>query len=278
MWRSPAVLTSVALIGLTLVGPASDVRGDAPPLVALHTFHGAMRGESGRETRQAIVWATIPIRDPRIEVVVTPPEHRGITVREFARRHGTEVAVNANYYDAAFSPCGLVAAAGRIWPLAYHHTPAGRCADSLGFTADGRARFFDSYPRLSGPLPRGIVNVVSGMPRVLRSGRVVSAATLGSPGYPRNLLAEHPRTGLGVTRDGNTLIIAVVDGRSEGRDGMTARELGRWMRDMGCHDAILLDGGGSSALVAMGRGVVNRTPTGGERAVGVHFGVRIRPQ
>lgn len=247
-----------------------------PPPITIHAYEGAVRGDSGRETRQSITYAKVAIRDPRVEVVVTPHEHRGTTVREFARRQGTEVAVNANFYDASFAPCGLVAAAGRIWPAAYHHTPAGRCADSMGFTADGHTRFFDSFTRLRGPLPRGVVHVVTGMPRVLRAGRVVSAATLALPGYPRNLLSSHPRTGLGVSRDGRTLFIVVVDGRAPGRDGMTAREVGRWMREVGAHDAILLDGGGSSVMAARGRGVITHTPTGGERTVGIHFGIRLR--
>jgi exopolysaccharide biosynthesis protein len=105
---------------------------------------------------------------------------------------------------------------------------------------------------------------------------VVSSATLAAPGYPRNLLSSHPRTALGVSRDGRRLVIAVIDGRAPGRDGMSAREVGRWLRDVGCHDGIMLDGGGSSVLVVKGRGVVSHTPTGGERTVGIHFGVRLR--
>lgn len=274
--RFPFALALVALAGATWRwGPPDHAAADEPPIV-LRSFEGIFAGESGRETRQSITWAAIDLRDPRVEIVVTPHDQRGTTVREFARRQGTEVAVNANYYDSAFAPCGLVAAAGRVWPAAYHHTPAGHCADSVGFTRAGAARFFESYARLRGPLPRGVVNAVTGMPRVLRAGRVIPEAVLERPGYPRNLLASHPRTALGVTRDGRTLVLAVVDGRAPMRDGMTAREAGRWLREIGVHDAVLLDGGGSSVLVTRAHGIVSRPPSDGERTVGVHIGVRLR--
>jgi len=85
---------------------------------------------------------------------------------------------------------------------------------------------------------------------------------------------RHPRTALGRTKDGR-LVMVVVDGRYKDRRsvGMTLAELAQLMGDLGCVDALNLDGGGSSTLVISGE-LINR-PEGGtfERPVPAGFGV-----
>jgi len=59
---------------------------------------------------------------------------------------------------------------------------------------------------------------------------------------------RHPRAALGVG-DG-VLIVVACDGRRSGVDaGLTMTELAEAMRDLGCHVAMNLDGGGSTTLV-----------------------------
>lgn len=70
--------------------------------------------------------------------------------------------------------------------------------------------------------------------------------SVGNAGF-RN---RNPRTAVGFTRDGRRLFYVVVDGRQPGYSaGMTLRELAAFMRDLGAHEALNLDGGGSSAMV-----------------------------
>ena len=71
----------------------------------------------------------------------------------------------------------------------------------------------------------------------------------------------HPRSAAGVTATGE-LIIMVVDGRQRESRGVDLRELAELMRDVGCVEALNLDGGGSSTLVVDGA-LVNR-PLGSE--------------
>jgi exopolysaccharide biosynthesis protein len=60
-------------------------------------------------------------------------------------------------------------------------------------------------------------------------------------------LVRNPRTAAGVSEDGGTLILAVIDGRQPGwSDGVTLPELAALMIQHGAHNAINLDGGGSS--------------------------------
>lgn len=58
----------------------------------------------------------------------------------------------------------------------------------------------------------------------------------------------HPRTGLGLSDDGKFLYILVIDGRRFSRQGATTQELGEWLKRLGAHNAINMDGGGSSTL------------------------------
>lgn len=62
----------------------------------------------------------------------------------------------------------------------------------------------------------------------------------------------HPRSAVGFTDDGK-YIFMVIDGRQAESRGVDLKELSVLMYDLGCYEAINLDGGGSSALVVNGR-------------------------
>ncbi len=91
---------------------------------------------------------------------------------------------------------------------------------------------------------------------------------------------RHPRTAVGVSADGTTLIVAVVDGRRAGWSvGMTLPELADLMIEQGAREAINLDGGGSSSFVyvgADGKVLENKPSDGSFRPVANHLGVRVK--
>src|SRR5581483_10790387 len=59
-----------------------------------------------------------------------------------------------------------------------------------------------------------------------------------------------PRTSIGVDRSGKHVTMLVVDGRREGFSaGLNGQQLGEEMIRLGCSDALILDGGGSSTMV-----------------------------
>ena len=80
-----------------------------------------------------------------------------------------------------------------------------------------------------------------------------------------------PRTGAGIKADGS-LLLMVVDGRSQYSAGMTLKEFAWYMRRFGAVDAVNFDGGGSSELVLNGV-VRNRPSDGKERPVSIALGV-----
>lgn len=58
---------------------------------------------------------------------------------------------------------------------------------------------------------------------------------------------RQPRTAFGVSKDGNTAILMVVDGRGDSI-GATHWEMGLLMQEYGAYEAMHLDGGGSSTM------------------------------
>jgi hypothetical protein len=98
---------------------------------------------------------------------------------------------------------------------------------------------------------------------------------------------RHPRTAVGVSRDGRYIYLVTLDGRQPGISaGATTGELGVWMLRLGAWQAINLDGGGSTTLaLADGRGgarILNvtvgdsKTPHT-ERRVGNNLGIFALP-
>jgi exopolysaccharide biosynthesis protein len=94
----------------------------------------------------------------------------------------------------------------------------------------------------------------------------------------------HPRTAIGVNRNGRYTYLVVVDGRQPFYStGATFQELAELLKELGAHYAMALDGGGSSALVIEnenGDTEVLNSPIdqyipGRERPVANHFGVYI---
>ena len=60
----------------------------------------------------------------------------------------------------------------------------------------------------------------------------------------------HPRTAIGIDHDTGQLLLLVVDGRQAISRGATMKELAKLFQRLGAEDALNLDGGGSSIMVA----------------------------
>lgn len=111
--------------------------------------------------------------------------------------------------------------------------------------------------------------VVGGWPRILRDGIDVAARAPADEGtISRNAEVRHPRTAVGFTRDGRTLLLVTVDGRSATSVGMTLVELAGLMKELGAWQALNFDGGGSTTMVIRGQVVNVPTDRTGEREVG----------
>lgn len=79
--------------------------------------------------------------------------------------------------------------------------------------------------------------------------------------------ADHPRTAIGVTDDGK-MIFFVCEGRemTEGVHGLTTADVADVLLDLGCVEAMNLDGGGSSCMLVNGKETI-KVSDGSQRAV-----------
>ena len=111
-----------------------------------------------------------------------------------------------------------------------------------------------------------VTEAVEGFQKIVSEGKLI--APVGG--------AVHPRTAIGVNRDGSVIWLVVVDGRQpQYSEGMNLHELGSLMLKLGCWDATNMDGGGSSIMgtrAADGRLSVTNSPS--DRHLGE---VKIRP-
>ncbi|RXK59008.1 phosphodiester glycosidase family protein [Lacibacter luteus] len=82
---------------------------------------------------------------------------------------------------------------------------------------------------------------------------------------------KHPRTAMGYRADGK-LIILVVQGRMPGiAEGATLTELAKLLLDLGCVEALNLDGGGSSCMLVNGKETIKPSDKEGQRPVPAVF-------
>ena len=112
---------------------------------------------------------------------------------------------------------------------------------------------------------------VSGSAQLLRGGAVTTTDN-----------GElHPRTAVGIDRDLRLLHLVVVDGRSATSTGQTLLQLANLLKSLGDEDALNLDGGRSTTMVARDEtgllGVRNSPAAGSERPVPNGLGFTYTP-
>jgi phosphodiester glycosidase len=214
---------------------------------------------SGRYEGTALYTSRFGMSTPRdtsrgtVEAPLAAAGHRGDTLL-FVRRGAV-----SNASGSAIAPGGAVLAA---------YGPGLR-SDEVRAMADGDTIrvLLTTLPRLPGGGAPALV--VGGWPRIIRDGQLVAADAPTTEGtISRNAEMRHGRTAVGYSRDGNTLILLVVDGRSMRSVGMTLAELAATMRSLGAWDAMNFDGGGSTTMVVDGAVANVPSDSTGERAVG----------
>jgi exopolysaccharide biosynthesis protein len=77
---------------------------------------------------------------------------------------------------------------------------------------------------------------------------------------------RHPRTCLCMSKE--FVVFITIDGRQEEAEGMSLIEAQKFLQDIGCIDAINLDGGGSTTMWTQDKGIVNfPSDESGERPI-----------
>lgn len=85
---------------------------------------------------------------------------------------------------------------------------------------------------------------------------------------------KHPRTAMGYTK-GHKLIILIIEGRNPGKaEGATLTQTAQIIKDLGCWEALNLDGGGSSCMLVNGKETIKVSDAAGQRPVPAVFIIR----
>ena len=116
----------------------------------------------------------------------------------------------------------------------------------------------------------GVKHIISGGPYLIKNGEIFVDA---SEQKLNAITGRNPRTAIGITTDKN-LVLVTVDGREESSVGMTLTELANFMKEIGCVEAMNLDGGGSSVMYVAGN-IVNSPSIKGGIAISNAFTVSV---
>jgi len=111
---------------------------------------------------------------------------------------------------------------------------------------------------------------VGGGPVLLQKGEIKVTNNEEMKFAGRAINDKHPRTAMGYTKDGK-LIILVIEGRNKNAGGATLQQEAQIFKDLGCWEALNLDGGGSSCMLVNGKETIKPSDVTGQRPVPAVF-------
>jgi exopolysaccharide biosynthesis protein len=115
--------------------------------------------------------------------------------------------------------------------------------------------------------PWKMLSATAGGPVLVQEGKLVISNNEEMKFAGKAIADKHPRTAMGYTSNGQ-LIYLVVEGRFPKKsEGATLPDLANILKDIGCIEALNLDGGGSSAMLINGKPTITPSDKEGERPV-----------
>jgi exopolysaccharide biosynthesis protein len=218
-----------------------------------------------------------------------------------AQKAGALVAVNGGYFDMAGSPAktySLVLQNGKVLreniglvmrgARQYFVTRSALCIDKNGKLSiawihhhNGKIYQFENplsfvagkdAPAVEYANEWNVENAIGGGPRLIQNGQeriTYDEEVFLGAGFPNE--ANYSRCAVGFTRS-NKLIFLVTDSNPPENTGLSLHQVAQMFLQLGCVEAINLDGGGSETLVVNGK-VLNRPSDGSERPVTSIFAV-----
>lgn len=172
------------------------------------------------------------------------------------------------------------------YAMQYSFLPLKDSVKYVGFnkalSATGEIRYYDSVGNALGKKsmlsPWNVETAIGGGPIIVQNGVVqISNNEEMKFGGKKGLEDKHPRTLMGYTKEGK-LIIMVIQGRFPGiAEGATLKQEAELMINLGCIEAINLDGGGSSCMLVNGKETIKPSDAQGvQRAVPAVFLISVK--
>jgi hypothetical protein len=124
-----------------------------------------------------------------------------------------------------------------------------------------------NHPSLADLKPWKVKHAFGGGPVLVQYGQVKISNNEEKKFAGKAIADKHPRTAIGYTKDG-TMIILAIQGRMKGlAEGATLPQMAKIMTDLGCVEAMNLDGGGSSCMLINGKETIKPSDPSGQRPV-----------
>ena len=214
-------------------------------------------------------WALrVDLNAPGLNIVINNDTN---TVSNFVRSNNLIAGINASPYDENRKNMGLVISEGALLNNLVSRY------DALVFFKDGQTTRAVIVSQADIFTTANIDNAVGGYHRILADGQPAQRTfNEGTASAQR-----HPRSAAGISSNGGTLYLLVIDGRRPGSIGATELETAQLLRSLGSYNGLNLDGGGSSAFaIRNSDGTVKTVNTPGglgrERAVTSCIGISSR--
>lgn len=150
------------------------------------------------------------------------------------------------------------------WPVPF-------VKDSVQYPAPVYLKQQASVPQHRDPEKWKMQTATGGGPVLLQQGeiRITNNEELKFAG--KAIHDKHPRTAMGYTTD-RKLIVLVIEGRNPGiAEGATLLQEAQLLKDLGCVEALNLDGGGSSCMLINGKETIRVSDKEGQRPVPAVF-------
>jgi len=189
------------------------------------------------------------LKDPKVfitPVVAGDFPNRPESFQSMVERSQAVAAINGNFFcKATYKPIGDIVIDGQ---LVYF----GGMGTAMAITKDNKVKFIQ-VPKWRHMNWDNYRAVISCGPLLLSNGKVVLDAR-GEGFKDPNLFIPRNRSAVGITYDEKVLFVSVSE-------PILFEELAVVMKDLGCRDAMNLDGGSSSGLYYKGQMIANpRTP------------------
>src|SRR3989440_2223869 len=259
------------VVRLSWAGSISDRRGNRLPLDGIDRVPSLIRNCGGTTDDR-------PTNHPLHDTTCTDPDELVAFTPQFGASTPAGPGVEAVLDDVGVvrevrSPRGAALPAGGGSVQA-----TGDLADALrGLAVVGQRLRIDSRlidERGHGEHLSRSTMIVNGGPELVRDGRLHATPAAdgmvhpGDPSFYYGWAAKrNPRTIAGIDRDGK-IVLVTADGRSTSSLGLSISESAAVARALGLRDAINLDGGGSTTMVASGKVINSPSDATGELPVG----------
>lgn len=225
----------------------------------------------------------IDLQAEGIDFVVTPADdlpdynYSARTTTQFVREFDVQLAINGDFFGPVREDGNTTEAGVNAHGL----TILDNVTQTIGFAPPEfiSTLYIDGQNQVSFNEKPDIVDVaISGKYMLVVDNETTSIEDFD----PKFVNSPHPRAAIGLTEDGQTLILMVVDGRQPANtEGATLPELATFLKEYGATTALNLDGGGSASLaIQRQNGVihlinspVNRDTVNVERPVANHLGI-----